>query len=227
MSRPSKKKEGDNETKLEQRIVLLVKNVRETDCEKSFIEIREYLDSYVKIFVRKYKIPGCDYDEIEQECLCALRYKAIEDFNAKRGKFKSFAVLCIKRHLFSLIKGSNQQKRLALNQSVSLDEERSDDESLSLASLVIEDGPSADEKFANQEIASIEQSKFMEQLSDLEKEVFKLYRQKFKYEEIVVELKKIFPKMKNKSSKSNKKLVDNARSRLLVKWLQFDSKRDF
>ena len=216
MGRPSRK-ERDSDVTTEEKIVLLVKNVKETGCEKSFIEIRTYLDSYIKLFVRKYRISGCDHDEIEQECLCALWHKAIEDFNPKRGKFKSFAVLCIKRHLFSLIKSSNQQKRLALNQSLSLNEERSDDDSLSLSSLVIEQSPSADKTFELREIARIQHEKLMLKLSDLEQEVFKLYIQKFRYDEIVIELKKIAARNDWKK-KINKKLVDNCLSRLKLKY---------
>jgi len=123
--------EGDKAD--EQKFTSLVDLVRENDCKSSFNELREYLSSYIHLFGRKYRIPGCDSDEIEQECLFALRYKAIEDFNPLRGKFRSFAILCMKRHLFSIIKGSNQQKRRVLNNSLSLDEDRSGGDDLSLS----------------------------------------------------------------------------------------------
>ncbi len=126
--------EGDKTYEYE--VTILVKLVRDDDCQESFGELRKYLSGYIQLSGRNYRIPGCDADEIEQECLYALRYKAIEDFNPKRGKFRSFAILCMKRHLFSIIKGSNQQKRRVLNNSLSLDEDRSEGDGLSLGNLI-------------------------------------------------------------------------------------------
>ncbi len=205
----SEESERDGQSK-ELDIAKLVDKVRESDCSDSFGQLRCCLDYYIRLFSRKYKIAGHDVDEIEQECLVALRYKAIEDFNPSRGKFKSFAVLCIKRHLFSLIKGNHQQKRRVLNQSLSLDEDRSDDgESLSLANLIAEDALTADDQLAKDEVDLIRRKKLKDRLSPLEKEVFDLYTQRYHYDEIVIELIKIFP-----DKKMSKKTVDNALQRL-------------
>lgn len=187
-------------------IIKLVNSVRETGCEKSFVELKQYVTQYIEVFGKKYRIPGCDADEIEQECLVALRYKAIEDFNPSRGKFKSFAILCIKRHLFSLIKGGNQHKRRVLNESLSLDEERSEDgDNLSLASLVSRNEPSVHEEAVRKESFNIRKSRLLSKLSRLEQEVCKLYLQQYHYDEIVDFLKDVFP-----NKKISKKLVDNA-----------------
>ena len=109
----------------QQHINNLVVSVRDHDNEQAFKKLKKYMDFYIKFFGNKYRIPGCDSEEIEQECLVALRYKAIEDFNPARGQFRSFAILCIRRHLFSIIKGGTQQKRRVLNESLSLNEELS------------------------------------------------------------------------------------------------------
>lgn len=204
--------EGDKLNK-EEEICSLVNFVRELDCETSFTELKLYLGHYIRLFGRKYRIPGCDSDEIEQECLYALRYKAIEDFDPGRGKFKSFAILCIKRHLFSLIKGNNQQKRRVLNQSLSLDEDRSEEgESLSLINVITEDKPPADDEIAKEETHQMRRSKLLSKLSKLEQEVFKLYLQQYHYDEIVDELRKLFP-----SKRLTKKTVDNSLQRIRAK----------
>lgn len=201
------------ERSVEDNIIVLVHYVRDLDCEQSFAKLKNYLDYYIKLFGKKYRIPGCDSDEIEQECLFALRYKAIEDFDPSRGKFKAFAILCIKRHLFSLIKGNNQQKRKVLNTSISLDEDRSEDgDSLSLASLIVEDSSPAVEQLAKDENAQLREKKLLSRLSPLEQEVYKLYMQQLRYDEIVEGLKKIFPK-----KKCSKKTADNALQRLRSK----------
>lgn len=208
------KSEGD-ESKSEIHIAVLVNKVRNGGSEDAFEKLRNYLDSYIKLFGRKYKIHGCDSDEIEQECLFALRYKAIEDFDSSRGKFRSFAILCIKRHLFSLIKGNNQQKRKVLNTSLSLDEDRSDDgngENLSLINLITEDKPTAIEEIEKNENNAINRERLIAHLSPLEHEVLMLYLSQHRYDEIVEKLMKIFPQ-KNIS----KKTADNALQRVRSK----------
>lgn len=207
-------------TRQETEIITLVYLARNED-EAAFIELRSYLDRYIKLFAHKYYIPGCDADEIEQEALYALRYKAIEDFDPERGAFRSFAILCIKRHLFSLIKANNQQKRTVLNQSLSLDEDRSEGgEFLSLANLVTEDGLTAisltaEEEFERTENHNLKQDKLLEKLSAFEREVLKLYLQQFHYDEIVEELCNIFPD--RAAGKISKKSVDNALQRVRQK----------
>ena len=194
--------EGDQ---TEERIIMLVASVRQTDCENAFGELHEYLSSYISLFEHKYRIPGCDADEIAQECLFALRFKAIEDFNPIRGKFRSFAILCMKRHLFSIIKASTQQKRRVLNESLSLDEDRSEGDDLSLTNLITKDKLSTVEKLEKAEITLITKQRLLSKLSRLEQEVFKLYIQQYPYDEIASALEDIFP-----GKRFSKKSVDNA-----------------
>lgn len=197
----------------EDTITVMVGRVRKNDNETAFKFLITYLEYYIKLFGRKYRIPGCDSDEIEQECLFALRYKAIEDFNPDRGRFKSFAILCIKRHLFSLIKGNNQLKRKVLNTSLSLDEDRSEgDDNLSLISLIIEDVPNIDDRLAKDESSEQHKAKLLSKLSDLEQEVLHLYLQQMHYDEIVDALKRKFP-----GKKISVKGVDNALQRVRIK----------
>lgn len=194
--------EGDQ---TEERIIMLVASVRQCDCENAFGELREYLSSYISLFEHKYRIPGCDADEIAQECLFALRFKAIEDFNPVRGRFRSFAILCMKRHLFSIIKASSQQKRRVLNESLSLDEDRSEGDDLSLTNLITKDTLSTVEKLEKAETTLITKQRLLSKLSRLEQEVFQLYIQQYPYGEIAEALEKIFP-----NKRFSKKSVDNA-----------------
>ncbi len=207
----------------EKKILVLINRIRDFDDEQSFIDIKDYLNYFIKICGKKYRIPGRDSDEIEQECLFALRFKAIEDFDPTRGKFKSFAILCIKRHLFSLIKGSHQQKRKVLNTSLSLNEERpGDHDSLSLISIICEDRPEVVDELAKSESNSRRENKLLSRLSKLEQEVYRQYMRQLHYDEIVVELKKVFPKRN-----LGKKTIDNALQRLRKKAQEMSEKRDF
>ena len=222
MAQPSHDKERGNKVH-EEEIIILVTNVREDANESSFQFLQTYLNYYIKLFGRKYRIPGCDSDEIEQECLYALRYKAIEDFNPDRGKFKSFAILCIKRHLFSLIKGNNQLKRKVLNTSLSLNEDRSEGgEVLSLISIITEDVLNVDDQVAENEVHQVRQTRLLARLSALEQEVFKLYIQQLHYDEIVDALKKIFP-----DKRITKKTCDNALQRCRSKAQEMTENMDW
>ena len=220
--------EGDQ---TEEQIVELVITVRECECddkkcfkcEDSFQFLRKYLSNSISGFERKYKIPGCDADEIGQECLVALRYKAIDDFDPERGKFRSFAILCMKRHLFSIIKGSNQQKRKILNESQSLDEDRSNDgENLSLNNIVTRDELTSAQQMEKVEWTDVIKERLTSKLSPLEKEVFELYIQGSAYEEIAEGLNKKFP-----HKKFTKKSVDNALVRLRFKAHELNKENEF
>ena len=200
------KKGRDKVDEAEQKIIKLIEYIRESENDNvAFIELQTYLDPYIKLFGRKYRIAGHDADEIEQECLIALYTKAIEDFDPSRGKFKSFAILCIKRHLFSLIKSNNQQKRRPLNTSLSLDEDRSENgENLSLSSLVPETGLSGIEEMERDENYHIKLQRLLIKLSDLEQDVLKLYLRQNHYDEMVEQLQEMYP-----TKKINSKVIDN------------------
>jgi RNA polymerase sporulation-specific sigma factor len=67
---------------------------------------------------RSYFLLGADQDDLMQEAMIGL-YKAVVSFNAnQQTSFKTFASLCVKRHVLDAIKKSNAQKHKALNDSV-------------------------------------------------------------------------------------------------------------
>jgi len=111
----------------------------------------------------------------------------------------------MKRHLFSIIKASSQQKRRVLNESLSLDADRSEGGELSLSNLITKDTMSMVEKLEKAEVTTITKQRLLSKLSRLEQEVFKMYIQQYPYDEIAEALEKIFP-----SKKFSKKSVDNA-----------------
>ena len=70
---------------------------------------------------KSYYIIGGDSDDLIQEGMIGL-FQAIRDYNGESGSnFKSFAVLCINRHMISAIRKANRIKNRALNESLSLD----------------------------------------------------------------------------------------------------------
>ena len=147
LKRPSKK-EGN----VEEKMFELIKKVKYENSEIAYQEVYKIMKPYIDQFCRQFMIAGLANDDIEQECLFALRYKAIDDFNPKRGKFKTFAVLCIKRHLFSLIKGNKQHKKKVNYLALSLDETRDENgEELVLRNIIADENSDTYEQVQKKE----------------------------------------------------------------------------
>lgn len=183
----------------------------------------------ISYLVHKFYIPGHTTDDINQEALFALRYKAIPDYNkeviGRNGPypFDKFAVLCIRRHLSTLLKTCYQNKQKTLNTSLSLDQDRneSSEEALFLVDIIPRTEGTILEEIGDKEYHNFLFNKLYERLSKFEKQVFLLYAQKYSYEEIAVLIKK---KAKKDGTKNQKKKikdivksVDNALSRLKSK----------
>jgi len=76
--------------------------------------------SFVKLRSKSYFLVGADREDVIQEGMIGL-YKAIRDFKPERKvSFKTFAELCITRHIISAVKTATRQKHMPLNSYVSL-----------------------------------------------------------------------------------------------------------
>jgi RNA polymerase sporulation-specific sigma factor len=243
MARPKKSLVGSNKKKNDaeadakrqkkiERFIDLVDIVRKSKNSKevniAFNEIIELMQPKIKQISYKMNIPGCQIEDLTQEALIALCFKAIKDYDPTRSlrsnisPFDSFASLCIRRHLSTKLKSSFQSKQKVLNSSISLDQDRSksdsQEEPVSLADIV----PSDDCGNVASDVSEKEDYNLLIKLlwgkmSYLERQVFVLYRQNFSYEKIAELINN-----KNKESKKHKveinvKSVDNALSRVKYK----------
>lgn len=76
--------------------------------------------SFVKLRSKSYFLVGADREDVIQEGMIGL-YKAIRAFKPERGvSFKTFAELCITRHIITAVKMATRQKHMPLNTYVSL-----------------------------------------------------------------------------------------------------------
>ena len=187
---------------------------------EAFEELLRRIHSRIMQIVMQFRIPGFSHDDIYQEALSALRYKAIPDYDQEKigsgpNPFDKFASLCIRRHLSTVQKQSWQVKRKVLNTSISLDQDRNtnSDEQLFLSDIIaITDGnilkSIGDKEYYKQLFGSL-----FTKLSKFEKIVFKLYIQKYSYDEMAEIINK------NMSNKEyiNVKSIDNALSRIKQK----------
>ena len=210
-------------------IDVIRKSRKKDKVNEAFSEILLMLDPKIKQIIYRFNIAGFSYDDIYQEAQIALRYKAIKDYDQTRGSgegpypFDKFAILCIRRHLSTILKSSYQNKKRALNFSVSLDQDRnvngSQNSSLDDFMTLIEIYPQTkgsvlDNVEKKEYYKSLFQSVF-DKLSDFEKEVFVLYVQKYSYEEMAKIINK--NNKKNNKPKVDIKSIDNSLMRLKLK----------
>lgn len=190
------------------------------DSEAAFTEIQNAMLPDLEAFVSTLYCRGLERSDILQECLVALRYKAVPLFDptkkAKDGtpcSFGGFAMFVIRRHVWTLLKHSDRTIRRTLNHGVQMQ-----------ALVERLEGVHEGELFADprtydpltkmateEEEAAICKALFA-RLSPLEKEVARCYMDRNKYEEIT-EILNRNPKGKRVSFKS----VDNALCRIRQK----------
>jgi len=100
----------------DEELVLLAKNGDTTAIE---LLVNRY-KNFVRARSKSYFLVGADREDLIQEGMIGL-YKAILSFNASRNvSFKTFAELCVTRHIISAVKMSTRQKHMPLNSYISL-----------------------------------------------------------------------------------------------------------
>lgn len=159
--------------------------------------LKRYKPLVIKIARRYFLVCG-DIDDLVQEGTIGL-YKAIMAYNQeKEASFLTFATLCIKRQLQSLIRKENTQKNSVfleifdnedMDKLINIPSNKENPEQVAISNQNM--------KYIKQEIKS--------QLSDFEYKVLQKYLNGMSYERIAVE------------SETNKKSIDNALARLRAK----------
>ncbi len=91
--------------------------------------VRKY-KNFVKARTKSFYLIGAEREDVVQEGMIGL-YKAIRNFDPeKRVSFKTFAEICITRHIITAVKASMRQKHIPLNNYVSLNKPDSGSEYL-------------------------------------------------------------------------------------------------
>ena len=164
--------------------------------------------NFVRSKARSYFIIGADRDDIIQEGMIGL-YKAIRDYDKdKLASFKSFAEICITRQIITAIKSATRQKHIPLNSYVSLSKPVYEDDSNRTLSDVITSGKMMDpmELFIGREDLDLMESNIGKVLSDLEKEVLRLYIDGRTYHEIAEDLDRDVKSIDNALQRIKRKL---------------------
>ncbi len=155
----------------------------------------------VRICARPFFLVGGDSEDLIQEGMLGL-LKAIRNYDASRdASFRTFAEICIRSRLYSILRSQNRNKHAALNHSIVVEAPFFDSNSYTVGTL--------DLSRSNPEDLMILQENFGEmwkrvqnQLSEFEAKILGFYLDGLSYQEIAV--------MVSKSPKS----VDNAVQRI-------------
>jgi RNA polymerase sporulation-specific sigma factor len=173
---------------------------------------QEFLLQKYKPLVRQragaYFLMGADREDLAQEGMLGL-FKAIRDFNVEKSSFYAFAELCITRQMISAVKAATRQKHIPLNRAVSLQSTLPESEIPLEQMLVPKESNDPQEILLQRSQMAAMQETMQRVLSNLEKEVLRLYLSGMTYQQIAYAL--------HRSEKS----VDNALQRVKGKLEDF------
>lgn len=169
--------------------------------------------NFVYLKARNYFLMGAEKEDLIQEGMIGL-LKAIRGYDKnKLTSFKTFASICIKRQLITAIKSANSQKNMALNSSVDINDDKSEEKVVNFNGKGLESYISytPEEIYLTKEQINGLKDHLQANLSKFEFEVFTYMVTGLSYKDIAVKLKK---KIKS---------VDNAIQRIKRKsegWIQ-------
>ncbi|MDD3185242.1 MAG: sigma-70 family RNA polymerase sigma factor [Anaerostipes sp.] len=168
--------------------------------DESMIDVlMERYRGLVRIESRKFFLVGGDEEDLLQEGMIGL-FKAVQNYDErKEASFQTFATLCVKRQLYTMVTASNRKKHGPLNNYISFFTEQGKYEELS------ETNSNPEELFLKKEQVQDYYTSIEKNLSKFEKQVVKHYLDGKNYEEIAKEMGK------------SKKSIDNAIQRIRKK----------
>lgn len=161
----------------------------------------------VRVCARPYFLVGGDSEDLIQEGMLGL-IKAVREYNiAKDASFRTFAEICIRSRIYSVLRAESLDKRAALNNSVPLETPSFDRNSYSFGAFDMSRSDPESILIGRESVDELLNSA-RKQLSDFEAKILGFYLKGLSYQEIAAKV--------NKSPKS----VDNAVQRLRRKVAQ-------
>lgn len=190
---------------------------------EAFGNVVAVLDGFLQhLSVKKFFfIHGHSSDDIYQEGLLALTTKAIPDYDEQKGSFLSFAKLCIRRHIITVLKAANNGKNRTLNMSVSMDQTVSDDEDgpIPISGFIPSDDVAVMDSMIRFESHGKLKSLLLSRLTDLEAKVLDLYLKNMSYMDIVDSMNS----RRRGKNRVDCKTIDNALCRIKKKAMDIES----
>lgn len=187
---------------IEREDIILAQNGNEDAIEKI---IKEYQGAIYKNN-KSFFLKGGDSDDLMQEGFIGL-IKAIKSYDETRNAcFSTFANLCIRRQMITAVKNHNSDKYKNLNQAMQGDGYSDHEESIRYYSPSL-GFYSPEEIFLGKELVNLLTDFLSENLSTLEKRVFKYLCKEFSYIEIATFLDEPPKKIDNTIQRVKKKIL--------------------
>lgn len=137
----------------------------------------------VRACARPYFLAGGDSEDLIQEGMVGLIYAVREYDVEKNASFRTFAEVCIRNKLISVLRSANCDKHTPLNQSIPLDNPFFEHDSTSqIASELVTSSP--EEQVINREYAEHILSGVRRQLSEFEAKILGYYLDGYSCQEI-------------------------------------------
>ena len=171
-------------------------NMAQSGNDEAMTFLMEKYTSLVRQKTRTFFLTGGDKDDLIQEGMIGL-YKAICDYIPEReASFKTFAELCISRHVYSAIKISNRMKNQPLNTYISIyapafsvNNEPDESDFMIDQELEIAEG-NPEDIIINRESAVFVHKQLFKGLSKMETQVLSRYLDGMTYQEIAADMDK-------------------------------------
>ena len=185
----------------------LLRRIRQGD-DDAMEKLLEKYRGLVRTEARKFFLAGGDEEDLIQEGMIGL-FKAIQSYREEEDTaFSTFAVLCVRRQIYTTVTASNRKKHSPLNHHISIFGDTGDRETENLNSALGDPVENPEELMLQKEAIQDYYREMDQKLSRFEKQVMEQYLKGEDYTEIA-----------GKQGKTNKS-IDNAIQRIRRKLSQ-------
>lgn len=151
----------------------------------------------VRVYARPYFLAGGDSEDLIQEAMFGL-LKAIREYDPSHDvRFKTFAEVCIRNRIRSVVVNAARSKYAPLNDSIPFE------------SPMLGSGASPEELYISREEEAERLTRLGQQLSPLECKVLKFFLLGLSYQEIGEQVGRPIKSVDNAVQRIRRKVVDN------------------
>ncbi|MGN0789256.1 MAG: sigma-70 family RNA polymerase sigma factor [Christensenellales bacterium] len=184
--------------------LVLLQKIRQGD-DRALEELMTAYKGVVSSLMRDYFLKGADKEDLFEEGWIGL-YKAVLSYDADSGvTFYTYACSCIRNKLYDAIKKYNAATHNSLNESVDITQN----------SEIEDHAPSMEEKTMERQIVDSVIQGLNKELSELERNILRLYLDGESYGEIAIKVGKKEKFVDNTLQKIKRKI-----KKLSIGWLE-------
>lgn len=187
----------------------LFRRIRQGD-DDAMEKLLEKYRGLVRTEARKFFLAGGDEEDLIQEGMIGL-FKAIQSYREEEDTaFSTFAVLCVRRQIYTTVTASNRKKHSPLNHYISIFGETGDRETENLNSALGDPVENPEELMLQKEAIQDYYREMDQKLSRFEKQVMEQYLKGEDYTEIAGKLGKTNKSIDNAIQRIRRKLSQDS-----------------